>query len=164
MTAHSLVFGPGDRVTGWGLLVTDDDGVWLDLAKVVSPVWSALRTDRSVRLYGLDPRGVPTVYGPTTVPGAVTVTGIWRGDAIDVESQSPEVLRPALLTTPAPGLDDLLAFLGERADAWRLDDWRTVRGEDGRAVVQVRLLRVTAEIADWADGRRIRFVPSLAPR
>jgi hypothetical protein len=111
MSARELVFGVGDLVTGWGRVVSDDDGDWLDLARVV-PL-SLSRDDRprsqrcSVRLVGVDVAGVPDAFGPGHVaPGLLTVTGIWRDMVIEVRSQTPTRLapppRPAWKQPPCP--------------------------------------------------------------
>src|SRR3954447_16176570 len=97
MGAHELVFSDGELVTGWGRVVCDPEGIWLDLARVVPA--SRLEGERprsrrwSVRLVGVDLSGVPDGSGPDNViPGALTVTGIWRDMMVEVRSQAP-VLR-----------------------------------------------------------------------
>lgn len=92
MRVNDLVFGRGDRVSAWGRFVAAEDSGWLDVARVDNlmvkpPDW---RSDRSVRLIGADADMVPTGSGSSTVAGCIRVIGIWRGDAIDVESQSSE--------------------------------------------------------------------------
>jgi len=91
MEARSLVFDVGDAVSGWGRLVADADGQWLDLARVLtlgySP-WPRPRSRHSVRLIGAT--AVPTEFGPNNaIPWAATVIGTWLGDAIKVEAQRP---------------------------------------------------------------------------
>lgn len=90
-----MVFDLGDSVTGWGRLVVDADGPWLDLARVSNLEWSdpprpRRRSRLSVRLVGADVEAVATGFGPdNAVPGCGTVCGVWRGDVIEVRSQSP---------------------------------------------------------------------------
>jgi hypothetical protein len=90
--AHRLLVEPGDRVTATGRFVALPDGEWLDLAKINDFVghhrpW---KSDRSVRLEGLDAASIPVYEGPDQVvmPGVVRVTGVWHGDVITVEAQS----------------------------------------------------------------------------
>lgn len=94
MDAMSLVFDVGDRVVGWGRLVADADGEWLDLARTITLEYRPgprPRSDRSVRLIGANFSTVPTEFGPNNaIPGSATITGVWVGDAIRVEQQSPE--------------------------------------------------------------------------
>jgi hypothetical protein len=89
-----MVFQVGDLITGWGRVVVDDEGHWLDLGRVTGLGYNGLRRPRSakaVRLFGANLSAVPTEFGPdNAIPGAVTVTGIWLGDAICVRDQSPE--------------------------------------------------------------------------
>lgn len=250
MNARTLVFEAGDRVTGSGHIVTDADGIWLDLARVIPLTWSDRRSNRSVRLIGADLRAVPTQFGPDTVPGAVTITGIWLGDAIEVESQSPAgrlhaapppgtarewttppcpppdggwprgkpnqnldldlgdlqtsgaavtvvtfrpspeqavivvaatdihavetVLRPQLPDrlcvvpsrwTPAQ-LDEAQAHFDHHHADWALDTWGKSADEHAQPFIEVHLLKVTAEIAGWADtlpDGLLKLVPSLTP-
>ena len=90
MDARRLVFEVGDRVTGWGRMVTDADGVWLDLARVIALGTvedSRPRSNQSVRLIGAD--AVQAAALSDIDPASpITVTGVWLGDAIEVESQS----------------------------------------------------------------------------
>jgi hypothetical protein len=101
---RAMVFDVGELVTGWGRLVVDSDGEWLDLALTVTLPWTGRprpRSRYSVRLVGADPNAVPTEFGPgNVIPGHVTITGEWRDGVIEVLSQSPDgPLRP-----PVPGL------------------------------------------------------------
>ncbi len=95
-----MVFDVGDQVTGWGRMVADEDGQWLDLARVTflplfDPPRPVPRSHRSIRLIGADFDAVPTQFGPHhATPDHATITGMWLGDAIQVRSQSP--------TGPAP--------------------------------------------------------------
>jgi hypothetical protein len=250
MSARSLVLEAGDRVTGWGRLVADADGVWLDLARVIPLMWSDRRSNRSVRLTGADLRAVPTQFEPDTVPGAVTITGIWLGDTIEVKSQSPAgpfhaapppgssrewitppcpppsggwprgkpnqsldfdlgdlqtsgaavtvvTYRPspeqavlvvaasdidAVQTALRPQLPDRLCVVPSRwtqaqldevrarfdhhHEDWALDTWGKTIDEHAQPFIEVHLLRVTAELADWADtlpDGLLKLVPALTP-
>jgi hypothetical protein len=92
VSAQELVFGIGDRVQGWGRVVVDCEGVWLDLARVndlVLRTGPKPRSSRSVRLVGDDCAAAPSEFGPNNaIPGHLTVTGIWLGDGIKVDGQS----------------------------------------------------------------------------
>ncbi len=115
--ARTLAVEPGDRVRAEGRFVQMDGADWLDLAQVVMLAvgrrgpW---RSDRSVRLIGVDAAAIPTTgdADPSLSPSQVAVVGPWQGDTITVEQQSP-VPRPAreqheplfALTAPAGGWD-----------------------------------------------------------
>ena len=105
MGVRDLIFGAGDRISGWGRLVVDSDGYWLDLARTVTLSFSPLpspRSRRSIRIDGLDLDAVPTEFGPDgSIPGAVMLTGTWDGVMLYVESQTGA--RPGrLLDTGSP--------------------------------------------------------------
>ena len=110
MNARSMVFDVGDWVTGWGRMVADADGEWLDLARAMTLEWSDRprpRSHHSVRLIGADFDAVPTEFGPNNaIPGTATIGGIWLGDAIEVQSQSPagapHHAAPEWTTPPCP--------------------------------------------------------------
>jgi hypothetical protein len=161
--ARSMVFEVGDRVTGWGRLVADAEGEWLDLARVDSLVWSARprpRSHRAVRLIGAR-------FGPNST---ATVTGVWLGDAIQVQDQSPDgpaaPVHVEWTTPPCPAPDggwprgkpdDNLVFdLGELQT-------------DGTAV-SVVIFRPSAEqavlvvAADDVEAVRTVLVPQLPGR
>ena len=89
------VFETCDLVQGWGQVVQDGDGVWLDLSRVDSLNFGPRRRGRnSIRLLDADVSLVPTEFGPNNaIPGAATVTGRWLGDAIAVTEVS--AARPA---------------------------------------------------------------------
>jgi hypothetical protein len=95
MNPDSLVFDVGDQVTGWGRMVADEEGRWLDLARAIflplfDPPRSLPRSHRSIRLIDADFDAVPTEFGPHhATPDHATITGMWLGDAIQVQSQSP---------------------------------------------------------------------------
>src|SRR5687767_6772036 len=82
MNPHSMVFGVGDQVTGWGRMVADEDGQWLDLAGVTflplfDPPRPVPRSHRSIRLIGADFDAVPTQFGPHhATPDHATITGM----------------------------------------------------------------------------------------
>ena len=105
-----MVFDVGDWVTGWGRMVADADGEWLDLARAMTLEWSDRprpRSHHSVRLIGADFDAVPTEFGPNNaIPGTATIGGIWLGDAIEVQSQSPagapHQAAPEWTTPPCP--------------------------------------------------------------
>jgi hypothetical protein len=243
-----LVFEPGDQVTGWGRLVADADGQWLDLTRVhmLERPDRARRSPRSVRLIGADFHARPTWFGPgNAVPGFATITGIWLGDAIEVQSQTPAgpppPAPPHWTTPPCPppaggwprgdphenpefDLGDLLssgaavtvvifrpsaeqtvlvvaagdidavttvlqpqlpsrlcivtsrwtrahlsevhARFSEHWQDWALDTCGEGADEHAQAYIEVQLLRVTAELADWADtlpAGLLTLLPSLAP-
>lgn len=88
-----MVFGPSEMVTGWGRLVIDSEGEWLDLAHSVTLPWTGRprpRSRYSVRLVGADASAVPTDFGPgNVIPDHLTITGAWRDGVIAVSSQSP---------------------------------------------------------------------------
>jgi hypothetical protein len=111
MNLDVLVFDVGDQITGWGRLMADDDGQWLDLASAIplplfDPPRPLPRSHNSVRLIGADLDAVPIEFGPDRViAGRATVTGIWLGDAIEVRSQSPTFPPPSAMpnwTDPVP--------------------------------------------------------------
>ncbi len=93
MRIDRLVFDVGDRVTGWGWIRESDDGVWFDPPHTVSLVFTGRPVPMSryaVRLDGADLGAVATDFGEDgSIPGWATVTGVWRGDQIEVEGQSP---------------------------------------------------------------------------
>ena len=78
-----MVFDVGDCVTGWGRMIADADGEWLDLARAMTLEWSDRprpRSHHSVRLIGADFDAVPTEFGPNNaIPGTATISGIWLG-------------------------------------------------------------------------------------
>lgn len=91
--ARDLVFWVGDRVSTWGRLVVNPTGQWLDLARIDNlmlkpPGWTSAW---SIRLVGADAARVPTDIGPNRSPGCISVTGTWRGEYIEVETQSPDI-------------------------------------------------------------------------
>lgn len=84
MGLDELVFSTGDRVTGWGRLHEAPDGVWFDPGGWRTGNEPPLPPN-AVRLHGADPAAAAA--GPHQ--GWATVTGVWSGDAIEVEHQSP---------------------------------------------------------------------------
>lgn len=252
MDVRRLVFDYGDRISGWGRLVPDADGEWFDLARVMtleSRPGPKPRSSRSVRVIGADFEDVPTAFGANhAVPGMVTLTGVWLGDAIEVQSQSPAgpsaahppewitppcpppaggwryrrngvhdqnlnfdigdlvrtgaavtvvTFRPepdqAVLVVAAsapdivesvlrPQLPDRLCVIASRfsraqldevkntftdhVDDWALDFVGESADEQAQARIEVQLLRVTPDLADWAatmpDGLLV-LKPSLTP-
>lgn len=96
MDVSRYVFDVGDTVTGWGEIVQDDDGIWFDPPHATTLVWTDRpepRSDLAIRLIGVDPRAVTTGIADGHGPGWATITGVWRGDVIEVLSQS--AVRPA---------------------------------------------------------------------
>ncbi|MEV0793596.1 hypothetical protein [Kribbella sp. NPDC050459] len=96
MAAKDLVFAVGDRVRTCGRLVVRADGDWLDVARVHDltfrpPDW---KSDRSIRLTGVDVDAVFSDAPPNRVPGDVLVVGIWRDQIIEVEAQTTEIPAP----------------------------------------------------------------------
>jgi hypothetical protein len=87
VVARGLVFGDGDAVVGRGLLFVDGDGEWLDCIHAVSLARGRRpsRSPYSVRLLGGEVRSL--LAGGNDV--AATISGVWRGDAIDVQSVTP---------------------------------------------------------------------------
>jgi hypothetical protein len=241
-----LVFEVGDRVTGSGELVADADGVWLDLARFFPlgpPGGSRPRSRQSVRLIGAD--AVLAAASDIDPAWPVTVSGVWLGDAIEVESLSqaaPLPDRADRWTTPPcpppaggwprgerdenldfdrlavensgaavtvvtfrPGpyqavlvvaaedidavekmlrpqlpdrlcvvasrwtrdqLDNVRAHLMQHWQDWTLESVGEDIDEDAQACVEVELLRVTGDLAQWAatlPDDLLLLVPSLVP-
>jgi hypothetical protein len=250
MDARRFVFDVGDRVTGWGRLVADVDGLWLDLARVImleGIEGSRPRSPQSVRLSGADFDAARAAATPDNLaPWRVTVTGVWLGDAIKVWSQSlsapapvwaarewttppcpppadgwphgdrdqnldfdrlglqdsgaavtivtfrpsryqavlvvaaedidvvEAVLRPQLgdqlCVVPSKWtrqqLDDVRAHLVDHWQDWTVETISEDIDEQAQACVEVGLLRVTSDLADWAETLSddlLRLVPSLTP-
>jgi hypothetical protein len=247
--ARAMVFDIGDLITGWGRVVVDSEGEWLDLAHVVTLPWFGRprpRSRYSVRLVGVDLSAVPTEFGPgSVIPDHITVIGAWRDGVIEVASQSPDrppsrvdpdrstppcppppggwpigpkdenldfnvkdlvssglavtvaIFRPssvqAVLVVAAsdieavesvlrPQLKDRLCVVASRWSRRYLDeihahlldrmlDWTidwlspTIDGQ-GQAGFTARLMRVTPEIADWAqdiEADVLTLEPALLP-
>jgi hypothetical protein len=94
MDVRELVFDVGDRVIGRGEMVTDVDGVWLDLARIIPLHFNRPRSHQSVRLVGAD--SVRAAASPDIDPDwSVTVSGVWLGEVIEVESLSQPARPPA---------------------------------------------------------------------
>ncbi len=93
MAARDLVIEPGDRVRAWGQFVVNRAGHWLDLARVdnLLPKPAGWTSAWSIRLVGADVDAVPTDFAPNQSPGYISVIGIWHGDSIEVEEQSPDI-------------------------------------------------------------------------
>ena len=93
MRIDRLVFEVGDRVTGWGWIRQVDGRVWFDPPHTVSLAFTGQPPPMSsyaVRLEGADPDATATDFDADgSIPGWATVTGVWRGDWIQVETQSP---------------------------------------------------------------------------
>ena len=95
-----MVFDVGDRVTGWGEIRSDDDGVWFDPPHAIPliglpPGQRLPRSNNAIRLLDLDADPDLGAQRTGSVSGGrwSTVTGIWLGEAIRVLSQVP--LAPA---------------------------------------------------------------------
>lgn len=89
-----MVFVVGDRVTGWGEIRSDDDGVWFDPPHAIPlirlpPGQRLRRSDNAIRLLNYDPGASTARTGSVDGSQWSTVTGIWVGDAIKVLSQRP---------------------------------------------------------------------------
>jgi hypothetical protein len=251
MRARELVFTNGSLVTGYGWVVSDADGDWLDLARAV-PLSLSLsgqgrpRSRRSVRLVGVDLAGVPDAFGPGNAqPGGLTVTGVWRDMVIEVRSQTPT--RPAPSSgpdwihppcPPPPGgwprgerdgnltfdlgdlrergaavtvvtfrpepdqavlvvaardvaavrrilgpqlpdrlcvvpsrfsrdqLDDVRRYVDRHYDAWAVEGYGLTADERAQPLFTLELLRVTQEVADWAQtlpAGLVTITPALRP-
>lgn len=93
MRIDRLVFGTGDRVTGWGWIRESDGAVWFDPPHTVTLIDAGRPAPMSryaVRLEGADLGAVATDFADDgSIPGWATITGIWREDRIEVETQSP---------------------------------------------------------------------------
>ena len=167
-----LVFGSGDRVTGWGWLRDMGDGVWFDSPYVWRTGNEPLMSTQAVRLQGADP-GLAEPGPDGSGLGASRITGVWFGDAIRVEEQSPGRLpgpdRKAWTRPPCPppsggwpaGMngvqDDNLDFdLGDLQDTGAAVAVVVFRPGPGRAVL------VVAASDEAAVERRLRR--QLGPR
>jgi hypothetical protein len=92
-----------------GSVIVDADGEWFDLRRTATlgNMPPPPHPHLSVRLDGVDLAAVPTEFGPNnSIPGHVTITGIWLGDGIRVESMSPAGLPRSIdaqhTTPPCP--------------------------------------------------------------
>lgn len=93
MDVSGLVFDVGDRVTGWGEIRVDRDGVWFDPPHPID--WIALppgqrlpRSDHAVRLFGYVPtRNTMTDY--STESEWFVITGVWGVDGITLLQHVP---------------------------------------------------------------------------
>lgn len=97
MDVSRYVFDVGDTVTGWGEIVQADDGIWFDPPHMVAAIlFDPPRPRRpsplAVRLVGADPLMVTAGEADGFGAGWASITGIWRGDAIEAVAQS--VVRP----------------------------------------------------------------------
>jgi hypothetical protein len=107
MDLRGLLFDVGHRVTGRGRLLRDAEGDWLDPNSVVlSRGGVNCRSGLAVRLLGVDLATTPAVVDESDPrPSSVVVTGVWLGDAIQVETleahQSTDRKTPELTTPPA---------------------------------------------------------------
>jgi hypothetical protein len=107
--ARSAVVELGDRVRAEGRFVRLDGADWLDLAQVHTLVGRTgpWKSDRSVRLIGVDAAAIPAVGGAdsSVMPEHLQVVGVWHEDVIDVEAQAavawPTTTRSSF-TLPAP--------------------------------------------------------------
>src|SRR5690242_18945492 len=109
MDLSGLLFDIGHRVTGRGRLLRDAEGDWLDPNSVVplSPAGINRRSGLAVRLLGVDPATTPAVVDESDPrPSSVVVTGVWLGEAIQVETlaaqQSADRKTPEWTTPPCP--------------------------------------------------------------
>ena len=107
MEPNLLVLRDGDGATAWGRLVRNEQGDWFEPPLAVSairigdrgvrPVWSG-----AVGVAGAD---FDALHGRIQRDGAVqgwaTVTGIWSGDHLRVQRQTPQGPEPVAFQ---PGL------------------------------------------------------------
>jgi hypothetical protein len=112
MDFDALVLRDGDRVTATGLLVRNHQGDWLQphlpmalpgrAERRVTSVWRG-----AVRITGADFAALANrVEQDAAVQGSATVTGVWSGDHLRVEQQTPPPSRPPWVhpwvTPPCP--------------------------------------------------------------
>jgi hypothetical protein len=112
MEPDLLVLRDGDGATAWGRLVRTEQGDWFEppLAvpvihigdRAVRPVWSG-----AVRVAGADFDALHgRIQRDGVVQGWATVTGIWSGDHLRIERQTPQgrepVRLPAWTVPPCP--------------------------------------------------------------
>lgn len=178
MEIDALVFDVGDRVTGWGRIVTFGPSLWFDppstagLAELSSH--PRRRSRYAVRLLHADGSIVGGDTGDDgSRPGWGTVTGIWLGragtggsgrDVIDVVSQSPHPAssppRPRQDSTPpcveagtwgSAQLDRARAQLIKHGDDWTVLSISTGGADEhGRGSLEVRVFRVLPPMVRWA--------------
>lgn len=90
-----MIFDIGDRITGWGEIKADDDGVWFDPPHAIPliglpPGRPLPRSSNAIRLLDHDPSGQDTAV--TDSRGGRNwskITGIWVGDAIRILAYVP---------------------------------------------------------------------------
>lgn len=157
MRATGLVVGVGDRVSARGCYVAREDGGWLDLARFHDLMFHPIGwvSDRAMRLTGPDAYAI----APTSRWTAVTVTGIWRGDVIEVNTCTADEPRdrPDAEWTNAPcpppprgwgklpnGEQNLRFDLGDLQSSGAAVSVITFRPEPGRAVLVVAATDVAA--------------------
>jgi hypothetical protein len=103
MEPDLLVLRDGDGTTAWGLLVRTEQGDWFEPPFAVSaihigdravrPVWSG-----AVRVAGANFEDLhERIQRDGAVQGWATVTGIWSGDHLRVERQTPQAPEPVRL-------------------------------------------------------------------
>ena len=101
MEFDALVLRDGDRVTATGLLIRNDQGDWLQPhlpiplpargERRVGSVWRG-----AVRITGADFAALANrVEQDGAVQGSATVTGVWSGDQLRVDQQTPPPSRAA---------------------------------------------------------------------
>lgn len=94
VSAADVIVEVGDLVTASGRFVKRRDGDWLDVARADdlldrSPDW---KSRSSFRVFGARADEVPQAFeGRTVKPQMITVTGMWTGESIEVQSQSRNV-------------------------------------------------------------------------
>lgn len=239
MDALSLFFDTGDRVTGWGRLVSTPDGAWFDPPLPTRMIFysggrPAPRPSRlAVPIIGADIDAVAGRYERDGhIDGSAEVTGEWLGPGIRVEEQrvhaEPYSEGPRWTVPPCPPppsgwprgqrdenlefdlgdlettgaavtfalfrpspdqtvlvvaardpaaveahlrrqmgdrlcvvpsrwtkaqLDDTLNYLHARLKQWGIYEIGQGVDEHAQAFIGAKLVRVTSEIAHWADQR-----------
>lgn len=101
MDFDALVLRDGDRVTATGLLIRNDQGDWLEPHLPMAPPGGGERRVGSVwrgavRITGADFAALANrVEQDGAVQGSATVTGVWSGDQLRVDQQTPPPPRAA---------------------------------------------------------------------
>jgi hypothetical protein len=101
MDFDALVLRDGDRVTATGLLVRNDQGDWLQPhLPMAAPVREERRIESvwrgAVRITGADFAILANRFEQHgAVQGSATVTGVWSGDQLRIDQQTPPRSRAA---------------------------------------------------------------------
>jgi len=155
MDFDALVLRDGDRVTATGLLIRNDQGDWLQPHMFVAAPGGGERRVGSVwrgavRITGADFAALANrVEQDGAVQGSATVTGVWSGDQLRVDQQTPPPPRAAWLhpwvispCPPPPGGWPPVTPWGEMVLKYDLGDLR-----DTGAAVAVTLFRPSEDRA-----------------